>query len=68
MSSFLWLRVERPEAVASKAKEEEPYRQVAREILHWNGLPASNFRQMIKHQVQKEFEDWVAVVKRHCLG
>ena len=51
--SFLWLRIERPDAVASKTTEEEPYRQVAREILHWNGLPASNYRQMIKHQVQK---------------
>ena len=34
--SFLWLRIERPDAVASKTTEEEPYRQVARDpALEW---------------------------------
>ena len=51
--SFLWLKIVRPDAMANRTTEEEPYREVAREILHWNSFPASNFRQMIKHQVQK---------------
>jgi tRNA dimethylallyltransferase len=49
--SFLWLKIERPDAVDKKSKEEEPYRKVAKEVLHWNSLPDSNFRQMIKHQM-----------------
>ena len=49
--AFLWLKIDRPDAVVKKSVEEEPYRKVAREILHWNELPASNYRQLIKHQM-----------------
>lgn len=49
--AFLWLKIDRHDAVAKKCTEEEPYRRVAREILHWNELPASNYRQLIKHQM-----------------
>ena len=49
--AFLWLKIDRSEDSLATSTNEEPYRQVAREILHWNELPDSNFRQTIKRQM-----------------
>lgn len=51
--AFLWLKIDRPDAIVKKSTEEEPYGKIVREILHWNDLPSSNFRQTIKHQMQR---------------
>ncbi len=49
-NTFLWLEIDRPDPNQGSA-DVAPYEKIAREIEHWNSIPTSNYRSMIKQQM-----------------